>query len=105
LHCGDYHGFMSKLRRRAHSAARVADEAAAKAEAVAPRAGRRVGKSSIAGKPRRGGVRRTKIQRAADQASEPTTVDGRLHASDSDVLRIADAIAQQRAELMDRLAQ
>ncbi|MFF0269392.1 hypothetical protein [Kribbella sp. NPDC004536] len=96
---------MSKLRRRAHSATRVADEAAAKAESGAPKSGRRVGKAGVAGKLRKGAVRRTRIQRAADQASEPTRVDDQLRASDDDVLRIADAIAQQRAELMDRLAQ
>ena len=95
---------MSKLRRRAHSATRVADEAAAKADTDAPKSGRRVG-SGIAGKPRKGAVRRTRIQRAADQASKPTRVDDQLRASDEDVLRIAGAIAQQRAELMDRLAQ
>ncbi|GAA2833521.1 hypothetical protein GCM10010522_59730 [Kribbella solani] len=51
------------------------------------------------------GSGRTRIQKAADQASEPATVDGQLQASDTDVLRIANAIADQRAELMDRLAQ
>jgi hypothetical protein len=48
---------------------------------------------------------RTRIQKAASQVGDPKPANGRLCASDADVLRIADAIAEQRKELMDRLAQ
>jgi hypothetical protein len=99
---------MSKIRRKADPAARAAKKATAQAKTAVPKAGRRALRSSesLANAPvRKAGARRTRIQKAADQASKPTGVDGQLQASDADVLRIADAIAEQRAELMDRLAQ
>jgi hypothetical protein len=73
-----------------------------------PKSGRGAARTtdSLATAPvRKAGARRTRIQKAADQAGKPTTVGGQLQASDADVLRIADAIAAQRTELMDRLAQ
>jgi hypothetical protein len=70
-----------EIQRKAYSAARAVKTAAARAN----------------------GDRR--IESAADQADKPTAVGDQLQASDTDVLRIADAIAEQRAELMDRLAQ
>ena len=102
-----YHGCMSKIRRKADPSTRVAKKAAARAETAVPKSGRRVAKSSTPSLApvRKAGARRTRIQRAADQASKADSVDGQLQASDADVLRIADAIAEQRAELMDRLAQ
>jgi hypothetical protein len=48
---------------------------------------------------------RTRIQKAASQVGDPKLANGRLCASDADVLRIAGAIAEQRKELMNRLAQ
>lgn len=106
---------MSKLRRTASSATRAAKHAAAKAETAAPESveaeraskGRRVSArkpSAIAGV-RKTSAARTRIQKAAAAANSPQPVDGQLQASDADVLRIADAIAEQRKELMDRLAQ
>jgi len=102
-----YHGCMSKIRRKTDPATRVAKKAAAPAETAVAKSGRRVAKSStpsVLAPVRKVGARRTRIQRAADQASKPDSVDDQLQASDADVLRIADAIAEQRAELMDRLA-
>jgi hypothetical protein len=96
---------MSKIRRKADSATRVAKKAAAQAKTAMPKSGRLVTGSLVKSPVRKTGSRRTRIQKAADQASKPTTVDGQLQASDTDVLRIANAIAEQRAELMDRLAQ
>ena len=106
---------MSKIRRTASSAARATKQVAAKAETVAPKSadiervskGRRVTarKPSIIAGVRKKSASRTRIQKAASQASGPQIVDDQLQASDADVLRIADAIAEQREELMDRLAQ
>jgi hypothetical protein len=106
---------MSKLRRTASSDTRATKQAAAKAKTVAPESGdtERVSKgrrvtarkpSAIAGV-RKTSAARTRIQKAAAEASTPQAADGQLQASDADVLRIAEAIAEQRKELMDRLAQ
>lgn len=46
----------------------------------------------------------TLIQLAAAQTAAPKEVDGRLQASDADVLRVAEAVTKQREELMNRLA-
>jgi hypothetical protein len=119
---------MGKKRGKTTGTGPAAIQTAAEAESTAPASGRIVrgravvrtptsgqnvlkrsaaksGGASSKGIAGRRAPRLTRIQKAASQTEPPKIVDDGLQASDADVLRIARAIATQRAELMDRLAQ
>lgn len=100
-------GVMTRVRDRAKSAARATKKTAARASKALPTGGsvREPKEESGRGIVRKAQRGRTGIQKAASQARKPRAVNGQLQASDADVLRIADVIAKQRKQLMDRLAQ